>query len=220
MIVYGSSLSPFVRKVLVICAEKGIEVENQVFGPGVTPTPEFLAASPFGKIPAIKDGDVLLADSTAIALYLEAKHPEPQLIPTGAEARGRTIWFDEFADTIAFPPKGKVFFNRVVMPLMGRSGDEEAACKAESEELPAVFAYLERTVPAAGGHLVDDRFTLADIAVASPFVNLRHARSGPDAATYPRLTAYLEHIHAQPSFAALIGKDEAFLERARARAAG
>ena len=217
MIVYGSSLSPFVRKVLVICAEKGLEVENKVFGPGVAPTPEFLEASPFKKIPALRDGDFTLADSTAIAVYLDARHPEPQLIPTEPQARGRVMWFDEFADTIAFPPKAKVFFNRVVMGLMGREGDEEAASRAETEELPDIFAYLERTVPPSG-HLVGDRFTLADIAVASPFVNLRHARSLVDAARYPRLTQYLAGVLARPSFASLIGKDDAFLERARARA--
>ena len=216
MIVYGSSLSPFVRKVLVIAAEKGLEVENQVFGPGVPPTPAFLEASPFGKIPALRDGGYTLADSTAIAVYLDAKHPEPKLIPDEPEARGRVIWFDEFADTVAMPPKLKVFFNRVVAPLIGRPADEEAARQAETDELPAIFAYLERTVPASG-FLVEDRFTLADIAVASPFVNLRHGRSPVDAQSYPRLTAYLAAIHARPSFAALIGKDDAFLERARAR---
>ena len=216
MIVYGSSLSPFVRKVLVICAEKGLKVENQVFGPGVTPTPEFLEASPFGKIPALRDGDYALADSTAIAFYLEAKHPAPELIPTEPNARGRTVWFDEFADTIAFPPKAKVFFNRVVLGLMGREGDEAAARKAETEELPAVFAYLERSIPASG-YLVEDRFTLADIAVASPFLNLSYAGSRLDDAAYPRLASYLEGLFARPSFAALIGKDETFLARARAR---
>ena len=126
------------------------------------------------------------------------------------------MWFDEFADTIAFPPKAKVFFNRVVMGLMGREGDEAAAGKAEAEELPAVFGYLERTIPASG-YLVEDRFTLADISVASPFLNLRYAASHLDVATYPKLAAYLEGIFARPSFTALIGKDEAFLERARSR---
>ena len=199
MIVYGSSLSPFVRKVLVICAEKALDVEVQVFGPGTPPTPEFLEASPFGKIPALRDGDYTLADSTAIAFYLEAKHPTPQLIPIEARARGRTVWFDEFADTVAFPSKAKVFWNRVVLSLMGKEEDEVAARKAETEELPAIFAYLESVAPNAGGFLVGDSFTLADIAVASPFVNLRHARSPLDAATYPRLKAYVEAIHARPS---------------------
>ncbi len=218
MIIYGSSLSPYVRKVLVICAEKGLSVDNQVFGQGIPPTPEFLEASPFGKIPALRDDDgFTLSDSTAIAVYLDAKHPQPQLIPTEPRARGRTLWFDEFADTISVPSKVKVFFNRVVAPLVGRPADEAAASKAESDELPAIFAYLERSIPPSG-FLVEDRFTLADIAVASPFVNLRHAKSELDAATYPKLTAYLAGIHARPSFAALIGKDDAFLERARARA--
>src|SRR5688500_1540166 len=111
MIVYGSSLSPFVRKVLAYASEKGIELE-------VRPTtvadadPDFRAASPFGKMPALSDGDYRLADSSAIIHYLEARHPEPNLIPTEAKARGRTIWFDEFADTILFACGGKMFFNR------------------------------------------------------------------------------------------------------------
>ena len=63
-------------------------------------TPEFLAASPFKKMPAMADGDYRLSDSTAIIHYLEAKYPEPELIPTEARARGRVIWFDEFADTM------------------------------------------------------------------------------------------------------------------------
>ena len=188
MIVYGSTLSPFVRKVLVMCAEKGLEPEVTPAGPGLAPTPEFLAASPFAKIPALRDGDYLLADSTAIALYLDAKHPEPRLVPAEAEALGRVMWFDEFADTISFPPKGKVFFNRVVAGLMGHAGDEAAAREGEAQ-LPAIFDYLEGVAPAAGGFLVGDRFSLADVAVASPFVNLHHAGSTVDAATHPRLAA-------------------------------
>ena len=210
MIVYGSSLSPFVRKVLVVAAEKGIEVENLVFGPGVAPTPEFIEASPFGKIPALRDGDFTLPDSTAIAVYLDARHPEPNLIPADPQARGRVLWFDEFADTIAFPPKGKVFFNRVVAPLLGQEGDEAVAAAAERDELPKVFAYLESVIPPSG-YLVEDRFTLADISVASPFVNLQHARSQVDAARHPKLAAYVETILARPSFAGLAARDRRFL---------
>lgn len=210
MIIYGLSLSPFVRKVLVIAAEKGVEIDSRVAGPGVPLTEEFSEASPFGKIPALRDGDFLLADSTAIAFYLEAKHPEPNLIPTEAKALARTIWFDEFADTVATPPKLKVFFNRVVAKLIGRQGDEAVAADAERDEFPRVFDYLERTVP-ADGYLVEDRFTLADIAVASPFVNLSHARSPLDADRYPRTAAYLGRIHARPSFASLIEREQRFL---------
>jgi glutathione S-transferase len=45
------------------------------------PTPEFRAASPFAKMPALVDGDYHLADSSAIIHYLEAKYPEPRAHP-------------------------------------------------------------------------------------------------------------------------------------------
>ena len=89
MIVYGSSLSPYVRKVIAFAAEKGIEIELKPPGdaPG-QPSPDFLAASPLRKMPALKDGAFTLADSSAIIHYFEAKHPQPPLIPLDAEVRG------------------------------------------------------------------------------------------------------------------------------------
>jgi len=72
MILYGSTMSPFVRKVAAYAAEKGIELELQPTG-FPNPSPEFRAASPFGKMPALVDGDYSLADSSAIIHYLEAK---------------------------------------------------------------------------------------------------------------------------------------------------
>jgi glutathione S-transferase len=56
MIVSGSSMSPYVRKVLAFAAEKGIEVESRPLGLG-SEDPDFRAASPFRKIPAFRDGD-------------------------------------------------------------------------------------------------------------------------------------------------------------------
>ena len=71
MILFGSSISPFVRKVLMFAAEKGIALESRPVSPH-SDDHEFRAASPFGKIPALVDGDYTLADSTAIVSYLEA----------------------------------------------------------------------------------------------------------------------------------------------------
>jgi glutathione S-transferase len=127
MIVYGSTLSPFVRKVMAFAGEKGIEIELVPMRPG-DPDPEFRAASPFGKMPALRDGDYALADSSAIVHYLEAKQPDPALIPSDPKLRGKTIWFEEFADTILFSCGAKIFFNLIVAPrFMGREGDFEAA---------------------------------------------------------------------------------------------
>src|SRR3990167_192354 len=172
MILYGSSLSPFVRKTLAFAAEKGMDLELQQAVMGGGP-PEFKLASPFGKMPGFKDGDFLLCDSTAIVTYLEAIKPEPNLTPPEPKARARTIWFEEFADTILVGCAGKMFFNRFVAPrFMGREGDLAAADAAQTNELPPILEYLEGQIPASG-FLVEDRLTLADIAVASPFQNLR-----------------------------------------------
>jgi len=218
MILFGIGLSPFVRKVLAYCAEKGIAIESRVVGLG-SQDPEFLAASPFRKIPALADGDYTLADSSAIVQYLEAKHPEPALIPTEPQARGRAIFFDEFADTILVACGGKIFFNRVVAPVMlGREGDLATADKAEQEELPPLLDWLETQIPASG-FLVEDRLTLADLAVASVFVNLSHAGCAVDSARYPKLCGYLTGIHGRPSFAPLIAGERVMVEAARARAA-
>jgi len=115
MIVYGSSLSPFVRKVLAFAAEKGIELEVRPIGIG-NQDPEFREASPFGKMPGFRDGDFAISDSTAIVTYLEAIKPDPALIPAEPKARARAIWYEEFSDTLLMSCGGKMFFNRVVAP--------------------------------------------------------------------------------------------------------
>ncbi len=205
-------MSPFVRKVLAFAAEKGIEVESKPLGLG-SADPEFRQASPFGKIPALRDGEFTLADSSAIVAYLDALKPEPALIPAEPQARGRTIWFEEFGDTILAACGGKMFFNRVVAPrFLGREGDMAVADKAECEELPPLLDYLERVVPESG-FLVEDRLTLADVAVASPFANLRHLGLRLDEVRHGRALAYADAILTRPSFKRWIDREAAFLAK-------
>jgi glutathione S-transferase len=212
MILYGSTMSPFVRKVAAYAAEKGIEIDLQPTG-FPNPTPEFCAASPFKKMPAIVDGDYCLSDSSAIIHYLEAKYPDPELIPSDPRLRGRTIWFDEFADTLLFACGAKIFFNKIVAPrFLGREGDLSAAETAERDELPPLLDYLEGVIPDSG-FLVDDWLTLADIAVAGPFANLSHCDVAIDNERYPRITAYVAGILSRPSLAQYIEREAAYLAR-------
>jgi len=213
MIVYGSSLSPYVRKVLAFAGEKGISLDLQSTG-FPDHSPEFIDASPFRRMPALRDGDFTLADSSAIIHYLEAKVPSPSLIPSDAQARGRTIWFEEFADTILVSCGAKIFFNLIVAPrFLGRPGDEEAARQAELNDLPPILDYLEKTVPGGDGYLVGDSVTLADIAVACPFANFRHTKTKVCPERYPRTVAYVDRMLARPSFAPWIQRETAMLER-------
>ena len=212
MILYGSTMSPYVRKVVAFAAEKGIVLDIKQVGLN-DPDPDFAAASPFKKMPALDDDGYTLADSSAIIHYLEAKHPDPALIPADARERGRVIWFDEFADTILFVCGREMFFNRVVAPrFLGRDGDLVAADTAERETLPPLLDYLEGVIPDSG-FLVGDRLTLADLAVASPFANLTHCGAAIDAGRHPKVARYTAAILARPSFAASIERETAFLAR-------
>jgi len=215
MILYGSSLSPYVRKVLACAGEKGIELELRPTGsaPG-QPSHEFIEASPFRKMPAFRDGDFTLADSSAIIHYLEAKHPEPRLIPVEPTLRGKTIWYEEFADTVLVACGAKIFFNRIVAPrFMGRPGDEEAVQQAELNDLPPILDYLESVAPGDDEYLVGEALTLADIAVAGPFANFRHTETKVDPGRYPRTVAYVGRILDRPSLAQWVERETVMLAR-------
>ncbi len=92
--------------------------------------------------------------------------------------------------------------------FMGVESDLAAVEKATTEEMPPVLDYLEKIAPESG-FLIEDRLTLADIAVASPFANLIHC--GFDFAKWPKAKAWADAILARPSFAAVIAKERAFL---------
>lgn len=210
IIIYGATLSPFVRKTMAFAAEKQIDIElKTAFGPGGDP--DYLECSPFKKIPAMRDGDFTLCDSTAIITYLDAIKPEPNLIPLDPRERAKTIWYEEFGDTILAACGGKMFFNRVVAPrFLNRPGDDAAADAAQRDELPPILDYIEKMLPPSG-YLVADRFTLADISVASPFANLAHLNVDIGAAKRPKLAGYVEKILARPSFAGNIARERKFL---------
>ena len=209
MILYGAPVSPFVRKVLAFAAEKSLPLELVPIGLG-DQNPDFLACSPFRKMPGFADGDFSISDSTAIVTYIDTKYPDTPLIPADAENRARAIWFDEFADTILVAAAGAMFFNRIVSPkFVGKPGDDAAAAKGEADMAP-ICDYLEGVIRPSG-YLVGDSLSLADISVSSPFVNAAHAGYELDAATYPKLTAYLAQIHARPSFADWIRRERKML---------
>lgn len=202
MIIHGARPSPFVRKVIVFAAEKeiAVEVQSAGFGRGAE---GYLKGSPFGKIPALEDGDFLLCDSTAIITYMDALHPGTEMIPAEPRARARTIWYEEFGDTVVQPVGQKIFFNRVVARALKAPQDLDAADKAEAEEMPRLYDYLEGVLPDSGW-LVEDRFTLADLAAACPIINVGYCSDGLDAGRWPKVAAWIDTVKARPSVAAAL----------------
>lgn len=211
MKVHGFPLSPFVRKVHLVAAEKGIEIE-MVLGNPAAPAAEFLAASPFRKIPALVDGDFSLADSTAIATYFDALHPEPPITPGDARQRAKAIWFEEFADTIMVPAGGKVVFNRFVGPKVLSIPGDETVAEQGLQELQPILAWFESVAPATGW-LTGDAFSIGDIAVASVFRTLGYVGLEPDPASHPGTAAWYERVKARSSWQAVAAREVAVLNR-------
>lgn len=207
---FGANVSPFVRKVRAFLAEKGIDYTLDPVNP-FAPPPGYRAISPLGKIPAWRDDDVTLADSSVICLYLERRHAGPALYPADDRAWAHALWIEEYIDS-GFVPKagGNVFFPLVLAPMFqDQPVTDEVRARVDAciaEELTPMWQYLENTLGEAeffaGGAL-----SVADLAVASIHVNLWHAGVDPDAARFPRLTAFLARQFARPALAALMAEE-------------
>jgi glutathione S-transferase len=207
MIIHGVNASPFVRKVRVALAVKGLDYElNPVMPIGVSD--EYKQKSPLGKIPCLEDGDYLLPDSSCIIQYLEALQPEPALIPADPKQRGRALWYEEYADSKLADTVGPVFFENVVKKqIMKAEPDEARVAKVIAEAVPPVFDYLEGEVPETGDGIVGGRFSIADIALGSVLINARHGGLTVDASRWPRLAAYAAAVHGNPHFKPIIEEE-------------
>lgn len=207
MKLYGALLSPFVRKVAVVCEAKGLPWELCAFRDRDGFFPEFVAASPFLRIPAIDDDGYTLADSTAIVHYLEAKHPDRPMLPADPQARGRVMWFEELMDSELAPAGLKVLFNRYVGPVLFKQPGNEAIAAEGEAQLPRGLDYLEGIVPDEGW-LVGEDLTLADISAASILRSLVLVNLGPSE-DRPRTLAWYRRVQAHPAWAAVAAIEDA-----------
>ena len=213
--ILGAPLSPFVRKVRVLCSEKDIPYELKPVNP-FAPPDWFLAVSPLKRIPVLAietDADAIehLADSSAICAMLEQAHPQPPLLPADPIERGKALWYEEYGDTALVSLMGPGIFQPVVLArMMGREPDHDKAQRTLETDLPPLFDYLEGVI-GDRAYLVGDALTLADISIATPFVNMQHAGLDVDAARWPRLAAFLQRILERPSFAGCVSGERAML---------
>jgi glutathione S-transferase len=212
MKVYGAILSPFVRKVLAACELKGLAYEHEMVLPG-TKTPEFLAMSPLGKIPALEDGELRISDSSVICDYLEEKYPEHPLLPATPELRARARWYEEYGDTTVAGCVAVFFFERMIKPMMGMGEtDEVRLAEIAATEQPEVFGYLESQLPEQG-FLFSDSLSLADLALANPFINGGYGGFSLDAGLWPRTAAWLERVKSDPVLVKLLTAEQALMEQ-------
>ncbi|MVW77171.1 glutathione S-transferase family protein [Pseudomonas xionganensis] len=214
--VYGAPLSPFVRKVRLFLAEKALDYQLEIILPFGQPD-WYRELSPLGRIPALKDDDFSLADSSVICQYLEERHPQPALLGRDAQERARIRWLEKYADYELAPLcTFAVFRNRALKPSMGQSCDEAAVQTALQEKLPPHFDYLEKTLGSAA-YFVGEQLSLADLAIACQLINMAHGGEQLDAQRWPNLAAHQQRILARASVQGVLPGEQKMLVKMAAR---
>lgn len=198
---YGFAASVYVRSVRLALAEKRLPYtlrEVDPFQPGGPPD-WYLALHPFGKIPALRDGDLELYESDAILRYLEAAHPERPLTPRDPVGIARMTQVMRIMDGYGYPAMiWTVFITLARGHEQGRLSLADGLAQSR-----LVLRTLDRLMPAGAEFLVGDAITLADTHALPMLVYF--AQTGPGRemlAEFPRLAAWLARMRARPSVAA------------------
>jgi glutathione S-transferase len=203
---YDFPASGNARKVRLLLAELGVEFEH-VPVPRDRPRPDwYLEVNPFGGVPAIRDGELALAESQAILRYLAAREGRDDLYPPDLAGRARVDWALDAWTTTAFP---RIFplYRAVVAETRDERGvpHPEQADPAKVEQALAGaregFGLFERFV-ADDGTVVGGGFTIADCACGPVLLTVSGWPLRLDA-EFPRLARIRASVEARPSAAAI-----------------
>ncbi|VVE03950.1 maleylacetoacetate isomerase [Pandoraea horticolens] len=155
--------------------------------------------NPSAAVPAIVDGGVALGQSIAIIDYLDAKYPEPRLVPQDLEARARVLELSMLISCDIHPVNNL----RVLKYLQGTLGlTPEQKDAWYRHWIDEGMAGVERLL-AKHGHgswCFGDAPTLADICLVPQITNAQ--RMGCDMSAYPRAMAVLALAKTHPAFLA------------------
>ena len=203
LVIIGSFVSPYVRKVLACLNLKGLSYEVDPITPFYGGD-EFERLSPLRRIPVLIDGDFSASDSSVICMYLDEAYPGRPLLPSEPRDRARALWLEEYADTrLGDLFIWGLFYQKVVHPLVwSEPGDAARVERTLSTDLPAALDYLEGALPEEG--FLFGEIGLADIATASFFRNGAYAGFETDADRWPKTAAFVERTLAHPCIASLL----------------
>ena len=209
---YGANLSPFVRKVRMALEYRNLDYELVPVIPNADDKPaEFVANSPLGKIPLAKIDNLWLPDSSVILAYLERAHSDQPLLSDDPAQAARALWYEAYAGShMTSVIGGHLFAELILAPLLfKRESNKEEIELAKSQEIPAIFDYLESQLHS--DYLVGDTLGHADICVGSPLVTLQHCNVECDASRWPKTAAYIKRFTSDPAFADIINEEKNFL---------
>jgi glutathione S-transferase len=177
------------------------DVKTVDLAKGEQKDPAYLELNPLGTVPTLDDGGVIVADSTAILVYLATRYdPARRWLPTDPKLASEVqFWLSAAQGPVYNGPN-----MARVLKLFKRPGDHGAAVAIAGRFLPMLDGQL-----AARRFLVADQPTIADVAIYS---YVAHAPEGDvSLEPYPHIRAWLERVEALPGFRPMISAAEAGL---------
>jgi glutathione S-transferase len=178
-------------KVRLFCALLGIPLELVPvdFLAGAHKRTPLIERNPFGEIPILEDGELVLRDSQAILVYLARKYGGESWLPTDAAGMAEVVsWLMVAENEIARGPNDARLHDKFGFKL-----DIEHARAKAVRILGLLETWLGRREWLAAG-----RCTIADIA-CMPYVALAH-EGGLSLDPYPSVRAWIARIKALPGF--------------------
>lgn len=209
--IYGVPLSIHVRKVIVTALEKRLEHRVEAVFP-FDPPPGWRELSPTGRIPALRHGDLTLADSSVIVAYLEKRFPDRPLAPGEPEQYARALWFEEYVDSQIAPDVIGLFQQNVLGPMVHQKVPDAATVqRLLHDDLPPKLDYLERSLQ--GDYFVGEHVSIADITLASDLTVFHYLGFRLDRARHPKLAAHFQRMLSRESFRTALAAEQPFAQK-------
>lgn len=196
MKLYDLSLSGNCYKVRLLAALAGIPLDIIAvdFMAGEHKKPPLIDLNPWGEIPILVDGEVVLRDSQAILVYLAAKYASEAWLPKDATGMATVVqWLSTAANEIQNGPGAARLVDK-----FGYDLDKADTLRRAARILPLIESHL-------AGHrwLALERPTIADCAVF-PYVALA-PEGGVELTDFPNIRQWIERIKALPGFVPMPG---------------
>ena len=219
LVIYGSPVSPFVRKVAGLCIAKGVPYEVEAINV-FDPPAWFRDISPMKRIPVLRDRSVAedgvagtIADSSAICAFIEKKHPAPALYPEAPMALGEALFIEEYADTALAMAGGLGIFRPIFFAVSkGEAPGLDKARDTWANQMPPIFDVLEMRL-AGQAYFAGDALSIADIAVATVLMQVSLVAETP-MDRWPGLAAHFAAMQALPMIAGPYAAAETIIRKA------
>ena len=201
MKLYVAPYAPNPRRVMMFLAEKGvndIEIVTLNLQEGEHRTEDFKQKSPLSQIPTLElDDGRTLTESRAICSYIEALHPEPNLMGRDAFERAFVEMWDRRMELLfSMPLMMWVRHGNPVLAAVERNQNAEVASYNQGQAM-RMAKWLDSEL-ATRAWIAGDRFTVADITACCgvDFAKMNRWRPGDD---LPNLKRWRDAFSARAS---------------------